>query len=320
MTNSPDSTSVQWLEVTEQQSGQRIDNFLFTRLKGVPKSRIYRILRKGEVRVNKGRIKPDYKLCAGDTIRIPPIRVAVREETPHPSEQLSCLLADAVLYQDDQVLVIDKPAGLAVHGGSGVSLGLIEALRKLYPEESQLELVHRLDRDTSGCLMVAKSRAALRNLQQQMQEGRVIKIYQALVAGKWRKGLTEVAAPLQKNQLQSGERMVRVAEHGKPALTHFRVIRHLAGATLLEAQLETGRTHQIRVHCQAAGHHLAGDHKYGDPDFNRRMKQQGLKRMFLHAAELHFQLVDNKPIVVRAPLPGELEKVLRHLDDKAVDF
>lgn len=308
------SGAVRRLEIGAEHAGQRIDNFLFTQLKGVPKSRIYKILRKGEVRVNKGRVKPEYKLCAGDQLRIPPLRVAGREATPQPGAGLLQALDRAILYEDERLLVIDKPVGLAVHGGSGIAIGLIEALRKLRADTKTLELVHRLDRDTSGCLMVAKNRTTLRYLQQQMQEGQVGKIYQALVVGRWPKGLTQIAAPLQKNQLQSGERVVRVSEQGKRAVTHFTVLRQFPDASLLEARLETGRTHQIRVHCQSAGHGLAGDEKYGDETFNRQIKARGLRRMFLHATQLHFALPGDGKITVSSSLPEELLAVLRHLE------
>lgn len=304
---------VQWLEIDERRAGQRIDNFLLTQLKGVPKSRIYRILRKGEVRVNKGRIKPDYRLQPGDTVRVPPVRVAGRDAAPQPGQSLSSTLKKAVVFEDEQLMALNKPSGLAAHGGSGVNLGLIEALRQIYPNERFLELVHRLDRDTSGCIMVAKSRAALRHLQQQMQQGGIDKCYQALVAGYWQKGLREISAPLHKNQLQSGERVVRVSEQGKRAVTYFDVLQRLDGATLVRARLETGRTHQIRVHCRAAGHALAGDSKYGDPAFNRRMKGIGLKRLFLHAEELSFTLPRGGKKTVRAPLPGDLSRVVEKL-------
>ncbi len=305
--------TVRWLDIDERHAGQRIDNFLLMQLKGVPKSRIYKILRKGEVRVNKGRIKPDYKLRAGDRVRIPPVRVAEPSQAAHPGRHLSQLLKNAVLYQDDQLLVINKPSGLAVHGGSGINLGLIEALRKLYPEQRYLELVHRLDRETSGCLMVAKSRSMLLHLQRQMQSGAVCKRYQALVAGKWPRGLVEVAAPLRKNQLQSGERVVRVSEQGKPAVTYFRALQQFKEATLVEAKLETGRTHQIRVHCQAAGHGLAGDQKYGNAAFNSEMKKRGLKRMFLHAAELAFNMPDETELTIVSPLPEDLSALIADL-------
>lgn len=299
--------AVKLVEIDDDQAGQRIDNFLLSQLKGVPKSRVYRILRKGEVRVNKGRIRPEYKLCAGDIVRIPPLRMASRQALPQPGQALRALLGDSVLFEDSACMVLNKPAGVAVHGGSGVGLGVIEALRVMKPEQPRLELVHRLDRDTSGCLLIACNRMALRSLQEQMRERSIDKHYLALVKGRWPKDLVEVNAPLQKNTLRSGERVVRPDQAGKRALTRFGVLDQFAGASLVEAELETGRTHQIRVHCQLAGHPLAGDGKYGDDNFNATVKKQGLNRLFLHASQLSFvSPASNKRISVMAPLPAEL--------------
>lgn len=305
--------AVQMLEITEHHAGQRIDNFLLTYLKGVPKSRVYRILRKGEVRVNRSRIKADYRLQVGDQVRIPPIRVAEREAPPGPSPRLQQLLEGSILFEDDSMLVINKPAGLAVHGGSGVSLGLIESLRAARPDQPFLELVHRLDRETSGCLMVAKKRSALRHLQDEMRDGRVKKVYQALVCGRWPKGMKRVDVPLRKNELKSGERVVRVDGEGKASVTHFAVLERFDRHTLMEATLETGRTHQIRVHSQFAGCPLAGDDKYGDEECNRQLRQSGLKRMFLHAVKLQFKGPDGQKLSIEAPLPEELSHVLVRL-------
>lgn len=305
--------AVQMLEITEHHAGQRIDNFLLTYLKGVPKSRVYRILRKGEVRVNRSRIKADYRLQAGDQVRIPPIRVAEREVPPGPSPRLQQLLEGSILFEDDSMLVINKPAGLAVHGGSGVSLGLIESLRAARPDQPFLELVHRLDRETSGCLMVAKKRSALRHLQDEMREGRVKKVYQALVCGRWPKGMKRVDVPLRKNELKSGERVVRVDGEGKASVTHFAVLERFDRHTLVEATLETGRTHQIRVHSQFAGCPLAGDDKYGDEECNRQLRQSGLKRMFLHAVKLQLKGPDGQKLSIEAPIPEELGNVLVRL-------
>lgn len=306
-------TAVQLLTISADQSGQRIDNFLLTRLKGVPKSRIYRLLRKGEVRVNKGRIGPDYRLSADDVIRIPPLRLAQR--TRHvPGSGLRESLDGSILYEDDCCLVLNKPSGLAVHGGSGINLGVIEALRAMRSGERRLELVHRLDRDTSGCLLVAKTRAALRNLQDQMRERVVEKRYLALVRGAWSRDVREINAPLQKNTLQSGERVVRADKDGKRALTRFRLLQRYAKASLVEAELETGRTHQIRVHCLLAGHPLAGDVKYGDAVFNKSLRSAGLRRLFLHAREISFTSpVNDQVISISAPLPDELQSVLEQL-------
>ncbi|EIF43237.1 RluA family pseudouridine synthase [gamma proteobacterium BDW918] len=291
--------------------GQRIDNFLMRELKGVPKSRIYNLLRRGEVRVNKSRAKPDYKLQTGDVVRVPPVRVAVREESAVPLG-LDAGLRSAILYEDAGLLVINKPSGLAVHGGSGISLGLIEALRQMYPEQRHLELVHRLDRDTSGCVMVAKKRSVLKQLHELLKARKgVDKRYLALVGGKWPARKQQVNAPLQKNVLSSGERMVRVELEGKKSVTEYTLLRRVAGASLIEARPVTGRTHQIRVHCQYAGYPILGDDKYGDDEADANFRKLGLKRLFLHAHSLAFTL-DGKRISVVAPLPPELEKVLEN--------
>ena len=306
---------VQWLDISAEQAGQRIDNFLLRFLKGVPKSRIYRLLRKGEVRVNKGRIKPEYRLKSGDQVRIPPVRVS-ESEPASPSGQSVQKLADAILYEDERLLVLDKPAGMAVHGGSGLSYGVIEALRVLRPQAPYLELVHRLDRDTSGCLLIAKRRSELRMLHELLREGEVDKRYLLLVQGDWSRGPHRVDAALRKNLLRGGERMVRVDEDGKTALTHFHFLESYAGASLMEAELKTGRTHQIRVHATHAGHPLAGDDKYGDTDFNRRMRSLGLKRLFLHAHAVAFE--DNerhRNIHVSAPLSADLRKLIQQLEE-----
>jgi 23S rRNA pseudouridine955/2504/2580 synthase len=310
-----DKPSVQWLDISAEQAGQRIDNFLLRFLKGVPKSRVYRLLRKGEVRVNKGRTRPEYRLKRGDQVRIPPVRVS--ESTPaSPSGQAVQKLADAILYEDDRLLVLNKPAGMAVHGGSGLSYGVIEALRVLRPQAPYLELVHRLDRDTSGCLLIAKRRSELRTLHELLRQGDVDKRYLLLVQGDWSQGPYRVNAALKKNLLRGGERMVRVDEDGKTALTHFRFLDSYGGASLMEAELKTGRTHQIRVHAAYAGHPLAGDDKYGDANFNRRMRSLSLKRLFLHAHSVAFE--DNerdRTIHVSAPLGADLRKLIQHLEE-----
>ncbi len=304
---------VRQLTINADQAGQRIDNYLLALLKGVPRSRIYRLLRKGEVRVNKGRIRPEYRLLEDDVVRVPPIRVAEREAVA-PGRSLRKMLANNILFEDKTCLVLNKPAGIAVHGGSGINLGVIEALRAMRPEELRLELVHRLDRDTSGCLLVARNRASLRDLQAQMRERTIGKRYLALVKGQWPKDLREVNAPLRKHTLQSGERMVRADKAGKRALTRFKIVEYFDNATLIEATLDTGRTHQIRVHCQLAGHPLAGDPKYGDDVFNQILKTQGLKRLFLHACELEFRLAAREEIVkAQAPLPDDLQYLLSQL-------
>jgi len=302
--------AVQRLSVDADQAGQRIDNFLLARLKGVPKSRIYNIIRKGEVRVNKGRIKPDYKLIEGDEVRVPPVRVAERAAEPAPGRTLIATLQDGVLFENDGLLVINKPPGLAVHGGSGVSLGLIEALRQMRPEARYLELVHRLDRDTSGCIMIAKKRSFLRHLQAALRDkghSGIQKVYQALVIGQWPADCKRIDAALLKSEVGDSERIVKVNPAGKPSLTEFAVLQRYRDCTLIEARPITGRTHQIRVHAQFAGHSLIGDEKYGDDDFNKAMRQRGIKRLFLHAAGLAFYLPGASELTrVKAPLARDL--------------
>lgn len=305
---------VREVQVADDQEGQRIDNFLAGRLKGVPRSRIYRILRKGEVRVNKGRVKPDYRLRAGDRVRIPPVRQASREAAK-PPEQAVARLAGRVLYEDKHLLVLDKPSGMAVHGGSGLSYGVIEALRKARPNAPFLELVHRLDRETSGCLVVAKKRSALRALHTALREGDVDKRYLALVKGVWQGGERRVAAPLRKNTMRSGERLVQVRDDGREALSWFRPVARYRGATLMEVRIGTGRTHQIRVHAAHAGHPLAGDDKYGDKGFNRQMARLGLRRLFLHAGSLGFDHpAETRRVEVQAPLDTALRELLDRLE------
>jgi 23S rRNA pseudouridine955/2504/2580 synthase len=309
--------SVRFEVVDEDQAGQRLDNFLMARLKGVPKSKVYNIIRKGEVRVNKGRTKPDYKILTGDEIRIPPVRVAEKEAIAKPSHSMARLLDDSILFENDGLLVLNKPPGLAVHGGSGISLGLIETLRHMRPDARYLELVHRLDRDTSGCIMVAKKRSYLRHLQAALREkssSGIRKVYQALVVGAWPQHCRRVDVPLLKVEVANDERIVRVHKDGKASITEFKVIQSYSQSTLVEARPITGRTHQIRVHAQYMGHALIGDEKYGDDSVNRQMKDKGVKRLFLHAAELGFYLPDAKELtIVKAPLAKDLQSVLTQL-------
>ena len=309
----PQKQKVRFVTITDAHEGQRVDNFLLRELKGVPKSRVYRILRKGEVRVNKSRTKADYKLKEGDIVRIPPVVMAEKSAPKTVSTNLSQLLQEAVLYEDDSLLIVNKPSGLAVHGGSGISLGLIEALRVMRPEARFLELVHRLDRDTSGCVMVAKKRSMLKYLHNLLRERKgVEKRYLALVDGRWPNRRKVVSAPLMKNNLQSGERMVRVTLEGKKSITEFEVLERYADSTLVEARPVTGRTHQIRVHAQFVGCPLLGDEKYGLPDSNRQFKEKGLRRLFLHAASLQFRLPESEKILkVEAPLDLELQQLLK---------
>uniref|UniRef100_A0A3L0VXT9 Pseudouridine synthase n=2 Tax=Gammaproteobacteria TaxID=1236 RepID=A0A3L0VXT9_ECOLX len=305
---------VQLLTIEAEHEGQRIDNFLKTQLKGVPKSLIYRILRKGEVRVNKKRIKPEYKLCPGDEVRVPPVRVAEKNELPSANLGSIQRLESQILFEDDAMIVLNKPSGMAVHGGSGLSFGVIEGLRALRPDARFLELVHRLDRDTSGVLLVAKKRSALRSLHEQLRIKTMRKQYLALVRGQWQPHVKVVNAPLRKNDLQSGERVVRVSSDGKPSETRFRIARQFAEATLVECSPITGRTHQIRVHTQHAGHPIACDDKYGEAAFDDKMRSQGLKRLFLHAWKLTFtHPVDGREVLIEAPLAPELDNFLNKL-------
>lgn len=306
--------TVQIVTITEDSAGQRVDNFLRTQLKGVPKSMIYRILRKGEVRVNKKRIKPEYKLVEGDELRIPPVRVA--EEAPPVSAKLNKVveLENCILYEDDYLLVLNKPTGTAVHGGSGLSFGVIEGLRALRPEARFLELVHRLDRDTSGVLLVAKKRSALRSLHEQLRMKGMQKDYLALVRGQWQSECKVIDAPLLKNILQSGERIVRVNGEGKPSETRFKVEERFEQATLVKASPVTGRTHQIRVHAQYAGHCIAFDDRYGDREFDARIASTGLNRLFLHASALRFEHPNTgETIRIEAPMDGMLKNCLIRL-------
>jgi 23S rRNA pseudouridine955/2504/2580 synthase len=285
-----------------------VDNCLAALLKGVPRSLIYRLLRTGQVRINGKRAKPDTRLNAGDLLRIPPVRTAEREESGAPPQAMVKQVTGAVIFQDRDFLALDKPAGIASHGGSGVSHGAIELLRAARPNE-HLELVHRLDRDTSGVLLLARTRAGLTGVQALIREGEVKKQYLCLMTGALKRARFDVNAPLRKSALAGGERMVRVDEQGKPALTFFREIERYRGASLVEATLDTGRTHQIRVHAAHAGHPLAGDPKYGDRDANKRLRELGLKRLFLHAARFEFELGE-RAYSISAPLPEDLRAVL----------
>lgn len=308
------TSGVQLIEVAPELAGQRIDNFLRTQLKGVPKTLIYRILRKGEVRVNKGRVKPEYKLQVGDVVRVPPLRLAERDEPEPLAQGLLARLEAAIVYEDKALIVLNKPAGIAVHGGSGLNYGVIEAFRQLRPDAKDLELVHRLDRDTSGLLMIAKKRSMLRHLHEALRGDGVDKRYMALVRGHWATAKKQVNAPLQKSNLRSGERMVEVDGEGKEALTLFRVLRRFGDfATLVEAKPVTGRTHQIRVHAKHAGHSIAGDSKYGDDDFTREVRDLGGKRLFLHAYALTVPLPDGGELRLEAPVDEMWAKTLERL-------
>ncbi|QJD30137.1 23S rRNA pseudouridine(955/2504/2580) synthase RluC [Methylococcus geothermalis] len=299
------------IEVDAEAAGQRIDNFLFSRLKGVPKSHVYRILRTGQVRINGGRSKAQQRLSTGDVVRVPPVRVAVASEPERPAPWLRERLENRVLYEDEDILVVNKPPGMAVHGGSGLSFGVIEGLRAVREGARFLELVHRLDRDTSGCLLIAKRRSMLRQLHEQFRGDGVEKTYLALLSGVWTRQRQVVDAPLLKNVLQSGERMVKIAAEGKAAVTVFRRLELLSGATLVEARPVTGRTHQIRVHARSLGHPLAGDERYGDAGLNQAFRQRGLKRLFLHAATLGFTHPrSGREVRIEAPLESDLADFL----------
>lgn len=312
LSNSGALTQVTNVKVDPESAGQRLDNFLLARLKGVPKSRIYRIIRTGEVRVNGARVKPDYKLAGGEDLRIPPIRLAERNEAPTPAGGVLKEIEAAILYEDDRLLVVNKPSGIAVHGGSGIAYGLIEALRVLRPEQRFLELVHRLDRDTSGVILVAKKRSVLRALHDDLRERQMEKIYWAFVVGSWPAKKRRIEAPLSKNELKSGERVVKVSAGGKASMTDFRVIERLEGFTWVEAKPITGRTHQIRVHAQFAGFPIVGDSKYGIDGVNKDLRKEGFKRLCLHAARLRIQLPGDKaPLEFEAPLDEEMERFVQ---------
>lgn len=314
MAEQGDKKAARFVEVGAEHDGQRIDNFLRTQLKGAPKSLVYRILRTGEVRVNKGRAKPETRVKQGDLVRIPPLRLS--EEVPvRVGEGLEETLSGAVLHEDERLLVLNKPSGLAVHAGSGVRVGVIEALRALRPELAGLELAHRLDRETSGVLVLAKDRPTLMVLHELLRGDGVKKVYLALVRGRFPDGLREVDAPLEKNTLRGGERVVEVRGDGKPSRTLFKVVERFAEATLVEASPVTGRTHQIRVHATHTSHPIAGDDKYGDPAFDRGLKRAGLARLFLHAARIELPGLGErgKKLRVEAPLPEDLAGVLRGL-------
>jgi 23S rRNA pseudouridine955/2504/2580 synthase len=311
----PASTGVKTVEVDEESAGQRLDNFLIRRLKGVPKTHVYRIIRSGEVRVNKGRAAADTRIAAGDLVRLPPVRVsdkvAEKADKPAPAREFP------VLLEDEHLIAIDKPSGVAVHGGSGVSFGVIEQLRQARPGARFLELVHRLDRETSGILLVAKKRSALTALQDQFRERETGKTYLALVAGAWPANKKVIDVPLHKYLQADGERRVKVVAKDDPdgmrAITLVKVRQKMEGFTLLEVTIKTGRTHQIRVHLASQGHPIAGDDKYGDFELNKSLPKRGLKRMFLHAWRLQFNHpASDERIELLAELPADLKKFADH--------
>ena len=311
--------SVKRVKVDEAHEGQRLDNFLLGQLKGVPKTRIYKLVRGGEVRVNGGRAEASRKLELGDEVRIPPVRVS--ETATRPAASLpkdAPRLAPRILYQDEAILVLNKPAGMAVHGGSGISRGVIEQLRLEFPQQRFMELAHRLDRETSGVLVVALKRRALVSLHDIFREHRIDKRYLVLATGRWRDELRNVKLSLRKFVTAEGERRVSVDEGGQTAHTVFRRIKTWPGFALLEAELKTGRTHQIRVHLAYLKHPIAGDDKYGNFPLNKELAGQGLKRMFLHAAKLSFNHpISGEPLIFEAPLPDDLQPFLDKLDNDA---
>ncbi len=305
---------VQRVSIDASEAGQRLDNYLLCRLKGVPRSHIYKLLRSGQVRVNGGRAKPLYKLCAGDEVRLPPVRLSQTGDTAPVSGYLADTLKQSILFEDEALIVLNKPAGMAVHGGSGVAVGVIEAMREILPDEKRLELVHRLDRETSGCLVLARSRAGLVQMQKDWRGTDVQKIYQALCVGKWPRQVREVDVPLERGKGGGGERRVRAGQDGKSACTRFQVLERYPQATLMEARLASGRTHQIRVHAQWVGHPLAGDTKYGRREDNSYFRSLELKRMFLHAASVVFRHpISGDMVTVDAPLAVDLQSVLDRL-------
>lgn len=307
---------VRYTTIDADNDDQRIDNYLLAQFRGIPKSLVYRLLRTGQVRVNKKRIKPTYRLQIGDEVRLPPVAVKPPKPKPTVVASLAEELEQRVLYEDEQLMIINKPSGLAVHGGSQLSLALIDAVRQMRPTHRFWELAHRLDKETSGCLILAKKRSALRTLHDIFRAGQIEKTYTALLVGNLTQSTT-VTAPLQKNQLQSGERMVRVDSAGRAAKSFVQVTHAYANMTLAEVKIATGRTHQIRVHCAHIGHPVAGDSKYGDKRINQRLRELGLKRLFLHASRLRFRLSpDSAMIEVGADLEPELQQLLTRLDNE----
>ncbi len=311
MAKNVEQHQVSFLTVNEEHAERRLDNFLIGHFGSVPKTRIYQMIRKGEVRVNKGRIKQNYRLQLGDMVRIPPVYITPRENLSKPPEALSRLIKNSIIYEDEYLLAINKPSNIAVHSGSGVPYGVIEILRAQRPESHFLELVHRLDRATSGCLLVAKDHKTLRGMHDILKSGDVKKMYLALLKGQLMKTLQTVDLSLSKKGGASGDRKVRVDKAGKQALTHFHLLERFNVASLSRVELMTGRTHQIRVHAASIDHPLAGDEKYGDWEFNRAMKKSGLKRLFLHAETLSFKMpTTGKQINLTAQLPDELQQCL----------
>lgn len=312
MTTDISGTRVSFLKVAGSHDGQRLDNFLLARLKGVPKSRLYRLLRKGEIRVNRKRAKPEYRVSEGDEIRLPPIRIAEREGPPEPSSTLASLLLASILYEDADIMILNKPSGLASHCGTGIRLGLIEAARQIW-QDKNLELAHRLDRGTSGCIILSRSLAAGNHLGNLFRNHQVSKSYHALVDGRWPSGAIRVEAPLERLPARGGDRRVRVSGEGKPALTHFSLLDKLRGCSLVEARPASGRTHQIRVHAALQGHPLLGDDKYADKDRFRHWHSLGIRRLCLHARSLEFTAPSGVQVKIEAPYDDSFSKALATL-------
>ena len=310
---------VSFITVDDDHADRRLDNFLIGYFGNLPRTRIYRMIRKGEVRVNKGRIKQNYRLQTGDMVRVPPLYLSPQEKPSRPPARLSELIGNSIIYEDDYLIAINKPPNIAVHSGSGVQYGVIEILRSQRPETDFLELIHRLDRATSGCLLIAKDHKTLRGMHNSLKNGHVKKNYLALLKGQLTDNIRTVDVPLNKVRSESGDRMVRADNAGKQALTHFHIQQRFHVASFSSVELVTGRTHQIRAHAAYINHPLAGDEKYGDWEFNRAMKKLGLKRLFLHAETLSFEMPNTgrqgagKQIELKVPLPAELDQFLNKL-------
>jgi 23S rRNA pseudouridine955/2504/2580 synthase len=306
--------SVQHLTIEAGDEGQRLDNFCIKHLKNIPKTHIYKIIRKGEVRVNKCRKPASYKLLAGDELRLPPVHGLLEKPKLSLKESTGEFLKQRIIFENEALLVLNKPSGMAVHGGSTVRVGIIEALKHFYPQYPQLELAHRLDTETSGCLLIAKKRSVLREIHTLLREGKVKKVYWALTQGVWQPKEYRVALPLDKHFVAGGKHVVRVRAEGKEALSVFKPLKIYPGVSLMEVRLHTGRTHQIRVHASSMGHGIAGDDRYGEKEFNQKMRKLGLKRLFLHASRVEFTLPTNSQhIRVEARLDNDLEKILQIL-------
>jgi 23S rRNA pseudouridine955/2504/2580 synthase len=310
--------AVKYVEATSEDVGQRVDNFLMRQFRNVPKSLIYRVIRRGEVRINKGRVKQSTRIKEGDIVRLPPIRVPEKSVNKVPIGQLR-RIEESILFEDNDLMVINKPSGMAVHGGSGISMGLIEILREMRPLAKRIELVHRLDRDTSGCILIAKKSMVLKNLHAQIRENKILKEYITLLAGSWNKHKIKIDLPLLKNTLQSGERMVKIDSNGKPSTSFFNLVTSYKDTDLVKVRLKTGRTHQIRVHALSQGCPVIGDDKYGNKTINKQFKKYGMKRLALHAQFLGFKhpnidTDENDWIKIEAPLHDDFKAVINYLE------